>query len=91
MTDTNYRINMDNNYNDESIVVAAVYTNQSEAIISQGLLRANGIDCFLKDELINQIFSPFNPAFGGIKLCLLEHDLERAKQLINNPNKETEI
>lgn len=73
------------NYNEESIVVAATYNNQSEALIARGLLLANGIDCFLKDELINQIFSPFNPAFGGIKLCVLEHDLAQAQELLSNP------
>ncbi|MCQ2219050.1 MAG: DUF2007 domain-containing protein [Paludibacteraceae bacterium] len=78
------------NYNDEKIVVAAIYNNQSEAIIAKGLLQANGIVCFLKDELINQIFSPFSPAFGGIKLCVLEHDIEAATSLLNNPTEATE-
>lgn len=78
------------NYNDERIVVAAIYSTQFEALVAQGLLQANGIECFLKDQLINQIYSPFNPAFGGIKLCVLERDLERATQLINNPTETTE-
>ncbi|MBP5456814.1 MAG: DUF2007 domain-containing protein [Paludibacteraceae bacterium] len=74
------------NYNDESMVVVATYYNQSQANIAKGLLEANGIECFLKDEFINQIFSPFNPAFGGIKLCVLEHNADDARQLLNNPD-----
>ena len=62
--------------------VIARFSSQSEAYIAKGLLEANGIDCFLQDEYINQAFAIFNPAFGGIKLCVMEKDMEAAYNLL---------
>ncbi|MCB9017630.1 MAG: DUF2007 domain-containing protein [Paludibacteraceae bacterium] len=63
-------------------VVVARFSSQSEAYIAKGLLEANGIDCFLQDEYINQTFAIFNPAFGGIKLCVMGKDMEAAYNLL---------
>jgi len=66
----------------ERTAVVARFSTQSTAYIAKGLLEANGIDCFLQDEFINQIFAPSSPAFGGIKLSVMEKDLEAATKLL---------
>ena len=68
------------NYNDKGTVVVATYNNQSQAIIAKGLLEANGIKCFLKDEF----------TIGSVKLCVLEHNAKDARQLLRNRRRKTD-
>lgn len=51
----------------------------TELIIAKTYLEANGIQCFMKDELINQVH-PF--AIGGAKLQVDEEDAMRAAELL---------
>lgn len=51
----------------------------TELIIAKTYLEANGIQCFMKDELINQVH-PF--AIGGAKLQVAEEDAMRAAELL---------
>jgi 4-hydroxy-3-methylbut-2-en-1-yl diphosphate synthase IspG/GcpE len=47
-----------------------------------GLLREAGIICHLKDEYTVTIDPLLSPALGGMKLMVDEHDVERAKALL---------
>ncbi|MFV0419433.1 MAG: putative signal transducing protein [Dysgonomonas sp.] len=51
----------------------------TELTIAKSYLEANGIHCFMKDELINQVH-PF--AVGGAKLQVPEEDAMRAAELL---------
>jgi len=44
------------------------------------LLKSEGVDCYVRDCFINQIYSGVD--FGGVKLELLEKDLQRAKEIM---------
>lgn len=51
----------------------------TEIVVARTYLEANGIPCFMKDELINQVH-PF--AIGGAKLQVHEEDAIRAAELL---------
>ena len=69
--------------NEEEIIVIAVYETAMEAHLAKGLLEENGIPAFLKDENVTQLYLGVS-IFGGIKLCILKKDEERAVEVLNN-------
>ena len=58
-----------------------------------GRLLEEGIDCYLKDEFSVTINPILSNAIGGIKLCVIESQLEAASKLIiiyENENQQTQ-
>ncbi len=68
--------------NEDEIIVVAAYQKVVEANLAQGLLEENGIPAFLKDENMTQLYPMFNSPFGGIKLCIIRKDQERAIEIL---------
>ena len=69
--------------NEEEIIVIAAYETIVEADFAKRLLDECGISSFLKDENITQLYPMFNSPFGGIKLCIMKKDEERAVEVLN--------
>lgn len=46
-------------------------------------LESEGIECFIKDELTVQAYNLYSNAVGGVKLQVLEEDLEKARAILN--------
>lgn len=71
---------------DNKVVVYKTYMRPFEAYIVKGLLEANGIECFLT----NEIFASRNPVYSssveGMKLNVFEKDISRIDELINSEN-----
>ncbi|MBP6432191.1 MAG: DUF2007 domain-containing protein [Ferruginibacter sp.] len=59
------------------------FDNYFLANLSLGLLKENGIDCYLKDEHIVTIDPLLNPAVGGIKLFVKNEELNIAANIVN--------
>lgn len=53
-----------------------------EAIIIRSMLEAEGIECFIKDELTVQVDPFYSNALGGAKLQVKALDSERAIRLL---------
>ena len=70
--------------NEEEIIVIATYQTTVEAHLAKGLLEESGIPALLKDETVTQLYPMFNSPFGGIKLCIMKKDEERAIQLLSD-------
>ena len=49
----------------DKMVEIARFQNQAEAFMLRSLLESEGIECYLKDEIINQMYGGFVD-FGGI-------------------------
>jgi Putative prokaryotic signal transducing protein len=66
-------------------VVVTVVSDEPEAQIVCGLLRANGIECAYRDT--QEIDSPLEDftAAGTREILVAEEDLEAARELIANP------
>jgi len=69
---------------EEEIIVIATYEAIVEANLAQGLLEESGIPSFLKDEKVTQLYPMFNSPFGGIKLCIMRKDAERAIEVLED-------
>lgn len=48
------------------------------------VLKENGIECFLSDENIVQMYPMFSSPFSGIRLHLFENDKELAEKILKD-------
>lgn len=75
---------------DDKVVVYKTYMRPFEANLVKGLLDANGIACFLT----NEIFASRNPVYSsnvnGMKLNVFEKDIPMINELLNLANITTE-
>jgi hypothetical protein len=63
-------------------IVFKIYTDIVLANLEYYVLKKNGIECFLSDENIVQMYPMFSSPFGGIRLHLLEKDKNLAEKII---------
>ena len=63
-------------------IVFKIYTDIVLANLEYDVLKKNGIECFLSDENIVQMYPMFSSPFGGIRLHLLEKDKKLAEKII---------
>ena len=66
---------------EDRMVELTRFTKVSEAEILANLLKSEGIDCYVRDAFMNQIYNGLD--LGGVKVELLEKDLERATEIMN--------
>ena len=68
-------------------VLLQVFTNYIEAHIVKGRLEAAGINCWLEGEHLSAlIVDPIlTNAIAGIKLMVAKDDVDRALEIINQP------
>ncbi|MEQ8908592.1 MAG: DUF2007 domain-containing protein [Vicingaceae bacterium] len=64
------------------LITIATYTLPHEMAIDRSKLEANNIPCFVKDEMTAQVHNFLSNAIGGVKLQVLEKDLEEAKAIL---------
>jgi hypothetical protein len=72
------KIGMEN----ERFITVLTVTFPNEVAIIRGRLEAEGIFCFVKDELTVQVNPFYSNAIGGVKLQVLESDLNRAIEIL---------
>jgi len=72
--------------NTDNIVVYKTFTDTTNANIVKGLLESYEIECFLSDENMSGMYSPFTPAIGGVKLNVFEKDISRIDSILNAEN-----
>ncbi len=60
-------------------VTVQIFTLPTEAQMAQLRLESEGITCFLKDEETIGVINLYSNALGGIKLQVLDEDVEKAK------------
>ncbi len=69
----------------EKLITIKTYTYLTGEVLMLKLnLEAEGIMCFLKDEMTISADPLFSNALGGIKLQIKESDLELAKMVLKN-------
>ena len=61
-------------------VILTSFANSVQAHMLQDILKNEGIDSMLQNELTNQVMSPL--ANLGIQVFVFEDDLERAKVIL---------
>ena len=66
--------------NNLTTIISFVYPH--EPGIPRSLLESEGIECFLRDEMIVSVDPFYSNAIGGIKLQVWESDAERATEIL---------
>ncbi len=65
------------------------YSTPLEAPVVRGHLEAAGIPCFLRDEHTIGVNWLYSNALGGVRLCVPEEELERAKEILTGDAEES--
>lgn len=63
-------------------IVFKTYTDMVTANMECNVLKENGIECFLSDENIVQLYPMFSSPFSGIRLHLFEKDKDSAENIL---------
>ena len=66
----------------EKIVTVLTTTFGYEMAVIRGRLEAEGITCFVQDELTVQVNPFYSNAIGGVKLQVMERDWEQAMTIL---------
>lgn len=72
------------------LVTIATYTNLSQAQITRSFLEANGVSAFLPDEHLIGVNSLYSIAVGGVRLQVIETNVEQARKLLDESRNYTE-
>jgi len=63
-------------------ITIRTFTFPQEAYLVKSLLESEGISVFLKDELMVQVYNFASNAIGGVKLQVMERDIEKASGIL---------
>jgi len=66
----------------EKFITVLTVTFPHEVAVIRGRLESEGIACFVKDELTLQVNPFYSNAIGGVKLQVLESDLNQAVKIL---------
>lgn len=64
------------------LATAATFYNLHEADVAVGLLESCGVECFLCDEHMHRVHPLATDITGGLRLQVMEQDLEVARELL---------
>ena len=67
---------------EDKMVELTRFSQVSEAEMLANLLKSEGIDCYVRDSFISDIYKGVD--FGGAKVELLEKDLQRATEIMKD-------
>ncbi len=70
---------------EDKIVTLEAFYDPMLAEIIRARLEANGIPCFIADNNIIGANPLYNQAMGGIKIKVFEHDLEKCREILSQP------
>jgi hypothetical protein len=73
----------ENNLDEDHLVEIARFQYPAEAQTLMSLLRSEGIDCYLRDELTNQVLGGMIDV-GGIRVEILESEVQHAMQVMKD-------
>jgi hypothetical protein len=68
---------------EDKMVELARFGNSTEAEMLVNLLRSEGIDCYVREALLSQVFNGY-AGINDAKVELLEKDLKRAQQIMRD-------
>ncbi len=67
----------------DEIVVLQIFENSIDANIAQTKLDAHGIQCFLTEENIANLFPVQSTKLFGVRLHVFSNDKDQARQILN--------
>jgi len=67
---------------EDKMVELTRFVKVSEAELLASLLRSEGVDCYVRDGYMNQIYDGLD--LGGVKVELLQKDMKRAMEIMSD-------
>lgn len=67
----------------EKIVTLKNYDTMANAMLDQDVLKTNGIDNFINNEQLVELYPMFADIDQGLKIVVFEKDYERALKVLN--------
>lgn len=64
-------------------VVLREFENLIEARTAVDILRQNGVECFISNELGSQLYPIFSSSISGVRVHVFEQDLRRGRDLLS--------
>lgn len=71
---------------DRDLVAVATFENLSEAEVAISLLKAEGIAVSVRDQPLASLLPPVAFANGGLTLLVSEDEVERAREVLAQPD-----
>ena len=72
---------------DDDVVKFDGYPDTVSAYIVKGLLETNGIQSFVTTEFMSSLY-PIGQVIGEVNLMVMRKDLERARQIVDEQDKQ---
>lgn len=66
---------------EDDIVLAAKFSDPSEAYIAAGMLENHGIRCMLTNQIVSSVL-PIDGITGGVRLSVFRRDYEETMKLL---------
>lgn len=66
----------------DHFVTIMTFNHPMELAVLRTRLEANGIECFIKDELTTQVTPFYSSAIGGVKLQVKESDVQKSIEIL---------
>ncbi len=66
----------------EKVVTLKNYETMVDATIDQEVLKQNGIECFIGNQQLVQLYPMFSDIDEGLKIVVFEEDVEKALALL---------
>lgn len=66
------------------VIVLRTFDSLAEATYVKDMLEQNGIESFISNEAMSQLYPFFSSSVSGIPLHILEEDLARANEILND-------
>ena len=66
----------------QEFITVKIFNFQSDLHLAKSFLESEGIECFVQDELVNQVYPLGTNALGGLKLQVPAEQVEKAVQLL---------
>ncbi len=73
-------------FENRDLVAIASFENLSEAEVARSLLAAEGIAVVIRDQPLASLLPPVALANGGLVLLVAEDEVERAREVLANPD-----
>lgn len=66
----------------DKTIVLRTFDTLPQAQFACDILKQNGVECFMDNVYMSQLYPVFNPSVSGIRVIILEADKARAEQIL---------
>jgi len=76
---------------EDKIITLKNYDTMVDAMVDKDILRVNGIDCFIGNEQIVELYPMFSDIDEGLKIVVFEKDFQKALKILEEYHLQDEV